>query len=136
MAIPAFRFAVASTALLLATMFLSPFAYAQCGCPSGGGDAPKAASSAGTSASNAIDLVRDPTWQAQESTWQGARYMQINSTTSGTRVAVLQIDAAAWVIQTDAQTPVAGQTVYRDHAVEVIHYRQSNQDRWIVRPAQ
>lgn len=135
MAILAFRFAVASTALLLATMLTSPFAYAQCGCPSGGGDAPKVAGSTGASVPSAIDLVRDPTWQAHESTWQGARYMQINSTTSDARVAALQIDATVWVIQIDAQSPVTGRTVYRDNTVEVIHYRQSDQDRWIVRPA-
>ncbi len=44
MATQAFRFRVAATILMLATMFTSSFAYAQCGCPSGGGDAPKAAS--------------------------------------------------------------------------------------------
>lgn len=103
---------------------------------SGGADAPKAASNSGTSVSNAIDLIRDPTWQAHESTWQDARYMQINNTTSGARVAALQIDVTAWLIQTGAQTPVTGQTVYRDSKVEVIHYRQSNQDRWIVRPTE
>ena len=69
---------------------------------SGGADAPKAASNSGTSVSNAIDLIRDPTWQAHESTWQDARYMQINNTTSGARVAALQIDVTAWLIQTGA----------------------------------
>lgn len=136
MAIQAFRFAVASTVLLLATMFTSSFAYAQCGCMSGGGDAPKAASSSGASTSNAIDLVRDPAWLVHESTWQGLRYMQINNTTNGARVAAVQFDATGWLIQTDAQSPVTGRTVYRDSDVEVIHYRQSNQDRWIVRPAE
>jgi hypothetical protein len=136
MAISAFRFAAASTALLLATMFTSTFAYAQCGCSSGGGDAPKASGSSGASVPNAIDLVRDPTWQAHESTWDGVRFVQIYNTTSGARVAALQIDATGWVIQTDAQSPVTGRTVYRDSTVEVIQYRQSNQDRWIVRPAE
>jgi hypothetical protein len=122
MAISAFRFAVASTALLLATMFTGNVAYAQM---SGGGDAPKA-----------IDLARDPAWQVQESVWQSARYMQINHTTNGARIAVLQIDANGWIIQTDAQSPVAGRTVFRDNELEVIHYRQSDQDRWIIRPIQ
>jgi hypothetical protein len=136
MAIQAYRFAVASTALLLAMIFTSPIAYAQCGCPSGGGDAPKAASGSGVSAPTAIDLVRDPAWQAYESTWEGVRYMQINHATNGVRVAAMQIDATGWVIQTDSQLPVTGRTVYRDNGVEVIYYRQSNQDRWIVRPTE
>ncbi len=136
MAIQAYRFAVASTALLLAMIFMSPIAYAQCGCPSGGGDAPKAASGSGVSAPNAIDLVRDPAWQAHESAWEGVRYMQINHATNGVRVVAMQIDATGWVIQTDAQSPVTGRTVYRDNEVEVIYYRQSNQDRWIVRPTE
>jgi hypothetical protein len=134
MAIQAFRFAVASMVLLLVMIFTSPFAYAQCGCSSGGGDAPKAAGSSVAPAPNAIDLVRDPAWQAHESTWEGIRFMQIHNAMSGARVAVLQVDAIAWVIQADTQAPVTGRTVYRDSEVEVIHYRQSNQDRWIVRP--
>ncbi|MFZ5636673.1 MAG: hypothetical protein ACOY82_08810 [Pseudomonadota bacterium] len=136
MAIQAFRFTVATTVLLLATMFTSTAAYAQCGCMSGGGDAPKVASGSASTTPNAINLVRDPTWQAHESTWQGVRYMQIYNTTNGVRVAALQIDATGWVIQTDSQSPVTGRTIYRDNEVEVIHYRQSNQDRWIVRPAE
>lgn len=136
MAISAFRYAISSSAVLFAMMFTSTAAYAQCGCPSGGGDAPKVASGSAPTAPSAINLVRDPTWQAHESAWQGVRYIQINNTTNGVRVAALQIDATGWMIQTDSQSPVTGRTVYRDNEVEVIHYRQSNQDRWIIRPAE
>jgi hypothetical protein len=133
MAFHAFRFAVAAIALLLASMFTSSLAYAQA---SDGRDKPNAVTASGASPSNAIDLLSDPTWQAHESTWDGVRFVQIYNTTSGARVAALQIDATGWVIQTDAQSPVTGRTVYRDSTVEVIQYRQSNQDRWIVRPAE
>jgi hypothetical protein len=136
MATQAIRFTAATAAILFAMMFTSTAAYAQCGCMSGGGDAPKVTSGSASTTPSAINLVRDPTWQAHESTWQGARYMQIYNTTNGVRVAALQIDATGWVIQTDSQSPVTGRTIYRDNEVEVIHYRQSNQDRWIVRPAE
>lgn len=136
MATQAIRYTIASTILLLAAMFTSSFAYAQCGCPSGGGDAPKMAGSSAASVPNAIDLLSDPAWQAQESTSQGVRFMQMYNRINGARVAVLQIDATGWAIQTDAQAPVTGRTAYRDNEVEVIYYRQSNQDRWIVRPVE
>lgn len=142
MAIQAFRFAVASTVLLLATMFASPFAYAQV---SGGGDLPKAASGLGQATPAAVDLASDPAWRVYEFERDGIRYLQINDTASSARAAIGQIGATAWVlpigrdadrvsIQTDAQSPITGRTVYRDNKIEVVHYRQSNQDRWIIRP--
>lgn len=142
MVIQAFRFAVASAILLLAAVLTSPVAYAQM---SGGGDAPKAASGLGQATPNAVDLASDPAWQVYEFERDGIRYLQINDTANTARVAIGQIDATAWVlpigrdadrvsIQTSAQPPVVGHVVYRDNEVEVVLYRQSNQDRWIVRP--
>lgn len=94
---------------------------------------------------DAIDLASDPAWQVYEFERDGIRYLQINDTANSARVAIGQIGETAWVlpigrdadrvsIQADAQPPVTGRTVYRDDKVEVVHYRQSNQDRWIVRP--
>jgi hypothetical protein len=136
MAIQAYRFAFASTTVLLATIFTSPFAYAQCGCPSGGGDAPKAASGQGQAVPDIVDLAGDPAWQVHESEQGGMRYLQSNNTTNGARVVTTQIGETEWVILTNAQLPVMGRTVYRDGKDEVILYRESNQDRWIVLPAE
>jgi hypothetical protein len=135
MAIQAYRFAVVTAFLLIATMFTSPFAYAQCGCPSGGGDAPKAASGQGQAIPEIVDLAGDPAWQVRESEDGGMRYLQSSNTTSGVRVVTAQIDASAWIIQAGAEPPVVGRTVYRDDKDEVVLYRQSNQDRWVVLPA-
>ncbi len=78
MAIQAFRFTVSSVIVFLATMFTSPYAFAQCGCPSGGGDAPKATSGLGEAMPDAIDLSSDPTWQVYEFERDGVRYVQVN----------------------------------------------------------
>ncbi len=142
MAILAFRFAGASTVLLLATMFTSPFAYAQV---SGGGDVPKAANGLGQAMPAAVDLASDPAWQVYEFERDGIRYLQINDATNSTRVAIGQIGATAWVlpigrdadrvaIQAGPPSAVTGRVVYRDDKVDVLHYQQSNQDRWIIRP--
>ena len=142
MAIPAYRFAIACTVVLLATMFTSPFAHAQM---SGGGDIPKATSGLGEAIPDAVDLANDPAWQVYEFERDGIRYLQINDATNGTRVAIGQIGATVWVlpighdadrvlIRNDAQAPVTGRIVYRDDTVEIVYYRQSNQDRWAIRP--
>lgn len=143
MAIQAFRFAVASTVLMFAMMFASPFAYAQM---SGGGDIPKAANGLGQTMPNAADLASDPAWQVYEFERDGIRYLQINDSGNIARAAIGQIGATAWVlpigrdadrvsIQTGMQPPVAGRVVYRDDSIELVYYRQLNQDKWIVRPA-
>ncbi len=145
MAIQAFRFTIASTILMLATMFTSSFAYAQCGCPSGGGDAPKAASGLGQATPSAVDLASDPAWQVYEFERDGIRYLQINDSANRTRAAIGQIGATAWVlpigrdadrvaIQSSTSSAVAGRVLYRDKEIEVVYYLESNQDRWIVRP--
>lgn len=134
MAIQAFRYAVATVFLLIATIFTSPFAYAQCGCPSGGGDAPKATSGQGDAMSDIVDLSGDPAWQVREEESNGMRYLQSRNMTTGTQVVTAQIGESAWAIQTDGNPPVTGRTVYRDDKDEVVLYRQSNQDRWIVLP--
>ena len=93
---------------------------------------------------NALDLASDPAWQVYEFERDGIRYLQINDTANSVRVAIGQIDRTAWVlpigrdadrvlIQIDAQPLLTGRTVYRDDKVEVVHYSQSNQDRWIIR---
>lgn len=131
MSIQAFRIVAAATALLLAMMFTCPAVHAQM---SGGGDAPKTASSAGQTMPDVVDLAGDPAWQMQELGQEGIRYLQINHSTNGAHADMAQVDATVWVIQTDTQPPVMGYTVYRDKRDEVVHYRQSNQDRWIVIP--
>jgi hypothetical protein len=162
MAIQAFCVTAASTGVLLATMFVSPFAYAQvsdgrdkpntianakCGCPSDGRDKPSAVTGLGESLPKAADLSSDPEWQVYEFQRDGIRYLQINDGANTARAAIGQIGATAWVlpigrdvdrvaIQAGVPAAVAGRVVYRDDAVEVVHYRQSNQDRWIVRPTE
>ncbi len=143
MAIPAFRFAVASTALLLATMFTSSLAYAQV---SDGRDEKIAATGLGEAMPSATNLSNDPAWQVYEFERDGIRYLQINDGANAARAAIGQIGETAWVlpigrdadrvsIGSEAQLPITGRTIYRDRNIEVIHYRQTNQDRWIVRPA-
>lgn len=136
MATRAIRFAVATTFLVLATMFTSSFAYAQCGCPSGGGDAPKVVSSQKQAMPEIVDLASDPSWKVYLSEQDGIRYLQSNNTTNGLRVEIAQIGATAWVIQANTQPPVTGRTVYRDSKDEVVLYRQQNQDLWIVLPVE
>lgn len=143
MAIHAFRFTVAATPLLLLTMmFPSSFAHAQV---SGGGDAPKAASGLGQTKPAAVDLTSDPKWQVYEFERDGIRYLQINDAANTARAAIGQIGATAWVlpigrdadrvaIQAGPPSAVTGRVVYRDDKVDVLHYQQSNQDRWIIRP--
>lgn len=142
MVIQAFRFAVASMVLLLATIFTSSFAYGQV---SDGRDKPTAVTGLGESLPETSDLSSDPDWQIYEFERDGIRYLQINDAANNARAAIGQIGATAWVlpvgrdagrvvIQARALSAVTGRTVYRDDGVEVIHYRQSNQDRWIIRP--
>lgn len=145
MAIQAFRFTVATTILLLATMFTSSFAYADCGCPSDGRDKPAAVTGLGESLPKASDLSSDPQWQVYEFVRDGIRYLQINDGANATRAAIGQIGATAWVlpvgrdadrvaIQANSSLVQNGRVVYRDDEVEVVHFMESNQDRWIVRP--
>jgi hypothetical protein len=142
MTIPAFRFAAAIATSLLAAIFTSPFACAQV---SGGGDAPKAASGLGEAMPAAVDIANDPAWQVYEFKRDGIRYLQINDSANSARAAVGQIGSTAWVlpigrdadrvaIAASAQLPGSGRVVFRDEEIEVVHYRESNQDRWIVRP--
>jgi hypothetical protein len=142
MAIQAIRFTVATAILLLASMFTSSLAHAQA---SDGRDKPSAVTGLGESLPKTSDLSSDPHWQIYEFERDGIRYLQINDGANTSRAAIGQIGATAWVlpigrdadrvaIQAGASSTVAGRVVYRDEEVEVIHYTQSNQDRWIVRP--
>jgi hypothetical protein len=145
MATQAFRFRVAATILMLATTFTSSFAFAGCGCPSDGRDKPSAVTGLGESLPKTSDLSSDPAWQVYAFERDGIRYLQINDSANTTRAAIGQIGATAWVlpigrdadrvaIQTGASSTMAGRVLYRDKEIEVVHYLESNQDRWIVRP--
>jgi hypothetical protein len=116
MAIQAFRFAAASTAVLLATMFASPFVYAQCGCPGDGRDKPKIATGLGDSMPSTSELSSDSAWQVEEFEQDGARYLYIYDRTNSARSMI-----------------VAGRVVYRDSVIEILVYRHANQDYQIVR---
>ncbi|HEY1137057.1 MAG TPA: hypothetical protein VGE64_06180 [Xanthomonadaceae bacterium] len=143
MAIQAFRFAVATTLLLLATLLISPFAHAQV---SDGRDKPSAVTGLGESQPETSDLSSDPQWQVYAFERDGIRYLQINDGANTARAAIGHIGATVWVlpigrdadrvaIQTLTPSTATGKrVVYRDDEVEVVHYLESNQDRWIVRP--
>ena len=133
MATQAFRFAVASAILLLATMFASPSAHAQV---SGGGDLPGAAPPSVQSMPVVVDLASDPEWQTREFERNGVRFLLINDADDNARAVIARIGANAWVVEPAIQPPVAARTVYRDQQVEVIHYRESDLDRWIIRPVE
>lgn len=142
MAIQAFRFTVATTLLLLATMLASPFAHAQA---SDGRDKPAAVTGLGESLPKTSDLSSDPQWQVYEFERDGIRYLQINDGANTARAAIGQIGTTAWVlpigrdadrvaIQSDASSLPVGRVIYRDDEVEVVHSLESNRDRWVVRP--
>jgi hypothetical protein len=116
MAIQAFRFAAASTAVLLATMFASPFVYAKCGCVSGGGDAPKATNGVAQTVPSAVDLASNPAWQVYEFEEDGNPYLYLYDRTNSARSMI-----------------VAGRVVYRDSVIEILVYRHANQDYQVVR---
>jgi hypothetical protein len=147
MSIQTSHFTIASAATLLAMIFISPLAHAKCGCPSDGRDKPSAATGLGEAMPKASDLAGDPAWQVYEFQRDGIRYLQINDAANSARAAIGQIGATAWVlpigrdadrvtIQADASPTTAGRVVYRDDMVEVMYVRQSNQERWIVRPTE
>ena len=132
MSIQSIRFAVASTVLLFATLLVSPLAHAQV---SGGGDTPKLASSPAPTTSAIVDLAGDPAWQVRETDLGGVRFVQSQHAVSGQHVDIAQVGESAWLIQTGAQAPVVGRTVYRDEKDEVVLYRQASQEVWFVLPA-
>jgi hypothetical protein len=142
MAIQAFRFIGASAVVLVATMFASSFACAQV---SDGRDKPAAVTGLGETLPRTSNLSKDLEWQIYEFQRDGVRYLQINDNVSNTRAAIGQIGATAWVlpigrdadrvvVQSNTSTAVAGRVVYRDNKIQVIHSRESNQDRWIIQP--
>lgn len=142
MAIQAFRFAAASTVLLLATMFTSQHAHAQV---SDGRDNPGAGTGLGEPMPSAVDLSGDPAWQVYAFERDGIRYLQINDSSYTPRAAIGRIGPTAWVLpigqDADRVTiqeiapPASSRIVYRDENIEVVHYQASGQDHWIVRPA-
>ncbi len=143
MAIQAFRFAAASTVLLLATMFTSQHAHAQA---SDGRDNPSTGTGLGTPMPSAVDVSGDPAWQVYAFERDGIRYLQINDIAYTPRAAIGRIGPTAWVlpigldadrvtIDEEALPPPTSRIVYRDESIEVVHYRVSGLDYWIVRPS-
>lgn len=143
MAIQAFRFAAASTVLLLATMFTTQHAHAQA---SDGRDNPSAGTGLGEPMPSATDLSGDPAWQIYAFERDGIRYLQINDIAYTPRAAIGQIGPTAWVlpigqdadrvtIDGSVQPPTTSRIVYRDENIELVHYQVSGLDYWIVRPA-
>ncbi len=134
-----------ATALLFSALSVSPLLYAQCGCPSDGRDAPKALTGLGQAFPAATNRATDPTWKVYEFERDGIRYVQINDQMGVVRAAVGRIGATFWVmpIGTDVDSvSVPGQSLpkgqgrvlYRADDVEVLLYRDGNQQRWLVRP--
>jgi hypothetical protein len=73
MSIQTSRFITTSAITLLAIIFMSPLAYAKCGCRSDGGDKPSAATGLGEAVPKASDLAGDPAWQIYEFQRDGIR---------------------------------------------------------------
>lgn len=131
-----------SSALVVCALIASPFANA-C-CPDGGGGAPRKASGLGESFPVAADVAADPAWQVYEFERDGVRYVQVNDQSGLVRAAAGRIGGTFWVlpIGSDAdrvRVPgqllpnIQGRTLYRSNDVEVVLYRTSNGDRWMIR---
>jgi hypothetical protein len=143
-----------SAGILLCALAASPFASAGCGCPSDGhGKSKPVGSGLGESFPMSADLAADPAWQVYEFERDGIRYVQVNDKAGRVRAAVGYIDDTFWVlpIGSDAdrvsigsQPLVAGKgvkplmrstrskSIYRSNVLEVVLYRNGNQDRWVI----
>ncbi len=135
-----------SIAVLLGAAAASPLASAQCGCPSDKNGTPKAPFGLGLPFPAAPDMAPNPAWQVYEFERDGIRYLQVNDRYGIVRVAVGHIDGTFWVlpIGTDAdRVAVAGDavpagtptTLYRSGELQVVLYKNGNEDRWLVRTA-
>lgn len=139
------RSACAALALLACAAVVSPVAWANCGCPDDGRDAPLASRGLGESFPAAVDLAADTAWQVYEFERDGVRYVQVNDATGTVRAAAGRIGGTAWImpIGTDAdRVAVPGDAVptgtprvlYRGSDVEVVLYQDGSQTRWMIRP--
>lgn len=141
MAIPAFRFAIASAVLLLVATFFSPLAHAQV---SGGGDLPKPANGLGQALPDAVDLASDPAWQVYEFAREGIRYVQVNDSAGTVRAAVGRIDDLFWSMpmgsdadRVNVDVLPAGSVerivLYSGNDLEVVLLRTAVGDYWEIR---
>jgi hypothetical protein len=148
-----------SAAVLLCALVASPLASAGCGCPSDGhGKGKFSGSGLGESFPMSADLAADPAWQVYEFERDGIRYVQVNDKAGRVRAAVGRIDGTFWVlpigsdadrVSVGAQPQVAGKglaagrgvkpvlrsvgkSIYRSNDLEVVLFRNGNQDRWII----
>lgn len=134
-----------SAAVLLCALIASPLASAACGCPADIHGAPTLGGAGlGESFPSTVDVAPDPVWQVYEFSRDGIRYVQVNDKTGRVRAAVGRIDGTFWVlpigsdvdrvsISTEASLPANSRRVYRSSEVEVVLFRNSNQDYWIIR---
>ncbi len=133
-----------SIAVLMGASMASPLASAQCGCPSDKNGAPKAPFGLGLPFPAAPDMAPNPAWQVYEFERDGIRYLQVNDRYGIVRVAVGHIDGTFWVlpIGIDAdRVAVAGDavpagiptTLYTSKDLQVILYRNGDEENWSVR---
>ena len=135
-----------SVAVLFCASFASPLASAACGCPADIHGAPSFVGGAGLGESfpPIADVAPDPAWQVYEFSRDGIRYVQINDSVGRVRAAVGRIDGTFWVLPIGSdvdRVSISGRIpstansrmIYRSNEVEVVLYRNGNQDRWIVR---
>lgn len=138
-----------SAAVLLGALIASPFASAGCGCPADGHGAPTAPPVMGGAGMGepfppTVDVAPDPVWQVYEFSRDGIRYVQVNDKTGRVRAAVGRIEGTFWVlpigsdvdrvsISTEISRMANSRLIYRSNEVEVVFYRNGNQDRWIIR---
>jgi hypothetical protein len=131
-----------SSALVVCALIASPLVKAQC-CPSGGVGTPTSTTGLGQSIPIATDVAIDPSWQVYEFERDGVRYVQINDQSGTVRAAAGRIDGIFWVlpIGSDADRvslpgqpapSIQGRTLYRSNDVEVVLYRSSDGDRWMI----
>lgn len=122
----------------------SPLASAQCGCPSDGHGAPKAATGLGQEFPQAPDLAADAAWQVYEFERDGIRYVQVNDRNGAVRAAAGRIGNTFWAmpigsdadrvaVQGDAAPTGAPQVLFRSSDVEVVLYRDGSHQRWLIR---
>ncbi len=139
------RTVCAPLALLACVVFVSPLAWAKCGCPADGNWNPTASSGLGESFPEAVDLAADSAWQVYEFERDGIRYIQVNDQTGTVRAAAGRIGGMAWVMPIGAdadRVAVPGditqigvpRVLYRGNDVEVVLYQDGNVDRWLIRP--
>ena len=85
--------------VLACCLLASPFAFAQCGCPSDGHGAKLVAGTGLGQAFPAVDPAsRNSAWPVYEFQREGVRYVQINDRDGNVRAAIGLIGGMAWVL--------------------------------------